>query len=154
MPRRRYRHVPSAMIEPAATRGYLITKAAFNDLAADYHNECWRRRQPSVIVIQPWRYCEVEFSTSTMTADCLNGPIPSRRSQDVMKEIFAMALQRSKATNRTCTLARDSGTFHGLDLPDAKAFASWLFEKLSDPETYVLRPTLFAEPHDIPGGAA
>ena len=59
MPRRRYRHVPSAMVGTAASRGYVVTRRAYSEMTADYHNECWKGRQPSIIIIQPRRYCDV-----------------------------------------------------------------------------------------------
>ena len=154
MPRRRYRHVPSAMVGTAASRGYLITKRPYSDMTADYHNECWRRRQASVIVIQPRRYCEIEFSTSTMSNDCLSGPYPNKQTREAIQEASERAIATSKATRKSCELIRDQGVIHGLCLEDATEFAAQLFSLLSNPDAYLLRTPFFPESPDMTGGVA
>lgn len=75
MPRRRYIPNTRPAVEAGIARGFIVVKQPYRDLAADFHNACHHYRCPSVIVIRPRRYCEVEFSTSTMSADSVYGPI-------------------------------------------------------------------------------
>lgn len=135
MPRRFYR-TNQQSLDFVVDRGWAFSKKEFSDYLGDAFDEFHQQRRPFVVVIQPRQTAQVEFSTAPLVDDDASHPIVSQSVMDQIDQMVIAMQKRSRSRNKDRNRNPTGGTYHGLQIEDAKALAKHLVKVLDDPETF------------------